>query len=77
MKNIIRESVTRILHEDLKMRKVSAKMVLKHLTYEYKEKRNNIWSDIMKRFTVDPEFGTVITCHETRVFEYDLETSQK
>ena len=53
--NIDRETIRKILTEDLQMTKVCAKMVPKNLTCEQKMNRKDICSDIMERFTDDPE----------------------
>jgi hypothetical protein len=46
-----RERVRQILHDQLNMRKVCAKMVPKNLTQVHKDNRKNIYSDIMERIT--------------------------
>jgi hypothetical protein len=49
MVNMDKEKVRQILHEQLNMRKVCAKMVPKNITQEQKDNRKNICSDIMER----------------------------
>ena len=76
--NIDRETIRKILHEDLQMTKVCAKMVPKNLTPEQKANRKNICSDIMERITEDPELiEKVVTCDETWIFQYDPETKRQ
>lgn len=78
LSNIDRETVRKILHEDLKMTKVCAKMVPKNLTPEQKENRKNICIDIMQQLAADPGLlEKVVTCDETWIFQYDPETKRQ
>nr|CAH7723473.1 unnamed protein product [Callosobruchus chinensis] len=78
LSNIDRETVRKILHEDLKMTKVCAKMVPKNLTLEQKENRKNICIDIMQQLEADPGLlEKVVTCDETWIFQYDPETKRQ
>jgi len=61
--NINRETVRKILTEDLEMRKVCAKMVPKELTEEQEQRRVTICQDLLKR--QDDILGHVITGDET------------
>ena len=61
--NINRETVRKILTEDLEMRKVCAKMVPKELTEEQEQRRVTICQDLLKR--QDGILGHVITGDET------------
>jgi len=70
--NIDRETVRKILTEDLDMRKVCAKMVPKELTEEQKQRRVTICQDLSER--QDDILGHVITGDETCVYQYDPET---
>jgi len=70
--NIDRETVRKILTEDLDMRKVRAKMIPKELTEEQKQRRVTICQDLLER--QDDILGRVITCDETWVYQYDPET---
>jgi hypothetical protein len=63
-----------ILHDQLNMKKVCAKMVPKNLTQEQKDNRKNICSDIMERITEPDVLENVITHDETWIFQYDSET---
>jgi len=47
--NIDRETVRKILTEDLDMRKVCSKMVPKELTEEQERRRTSIFQDILER----------------------------
>ena len=69
--NIDRETVRKILTEDLDMRKVCAKMVPKELTEEQKPRRVTICQDLLER--QDDILGCVITGDETWVYQYDHE----
>ena len=69
--NIDRETVRKILTEDLDMRKVCAKMVPKELTEEQKQRRVTICQDLLER--QDDILGCVITGDETWVYQYNPE----
>jgi len=69
--NIDRETVRKILIEDLDMRKVCAKMVPKELNEEQKQRRVTICQDLLER--QDDILGHVITVYETWVYQYDPE----
>jgi predicted nucleotidyltransferase len=72
MVNMVKETVRQILHDQLNMRKVSAKMVPKNLNQEQKDNCKNICSDITERITEQPDvLEKVITCNETWIFQYD------
>jgi len=73
--NINRETVKKILTEDLNMRKVCAKMVPKELTEEQKQRRVTICQDLLER--QDDILGCVITGDETWVYQYDPEMKQQ
>ena len=73
--NIDRETVRKILTEDLDMRKVCAKMVPKEHTEEQKQRRVIICQDLLER--QDDILGRAITGDETWVYQYDPETKQQ
>ena len=73
--NIDRETVRKILAEDLDMRKVCAKMVPKELTEEQKQRRVTICQDLLER--QDDILGHVITGDETWVYQYDPEMKRQ
>ena len=73
--NIDRETVRKILTEDLDMRKVCAKMVPKELTEEQKQRRVTIFQDLLER--QDDILGRVTTDDETCVYQYDPETKRQ
>jgi len=64
--NIDRETVTKILTEDLDMRKVCAKMVPKELNEEQKQRRVTICQDLLER--QDNILVRVITGDDTWVY---------
>ena len=70
--NIDRETVRKILTEDLDMRKVCSKMVPKELTEKQKQRRVTICQDLLEM--QDDILGRVITGDETWVYQYDPET---
>jgi len=73
-----RESVQRILREELNMRKVCAKMVSKVLSDEQKERRKELCLDLLQRIENEPDLlNSIITCDETWIFTYDLETKRQ
>jgi len=73
--SIDRETVGKILTEDLHMRKVWAKMVPKELTEEQKQRRVTICQDLLER--QDDILGRVIIGDETWVYQYDPETKRQ
>ena len=73
--NIARETVRKILTEDLDMRTVCAKMVPKELTEEQKQRRVTICQDLLER--QDDILGHVVTGDETWVYQYEPETKQQ
>ena len=73
--NTDRETVRKILTEDLDMRKVCAKMVPKKVTEEQKQRRVTICKDVLER--QDDILGCVITGDETWVYQYDPEMKQQ
>ncbi|KAL4083729.1 hypothetical protein QTP88_029045 [Uroleucon formosanum] len=78
MVNIDRESVRKILVENLNIKKVCAKMVPKNLTIDQKFNRKEICSDTLKIIKDDPSFiNNIITCDETWIFTYDPETKRQ
>jgi histone-lysine N-methyltransferase SETMAR len=75
---LARESVRKILTEELHMRKVCAKMVPKVLTEEQRERRKTLSSDLLQRIADEPDLlKSVITCDETWIFTYDPETKRQ
>jgi len=70
--NIDRETIRKILTEDLDMRNACAKMVPKELTEEQNQRRVTIHQDLLER--QDDILGHVITGDETWVYQYDPET---
>jgi len=73
-----RDSVWKIITEDLGMRKICAKMVPKLLTDEQKDRRLQVCKDILERLDTEPDLlRRVITGDESWVFEYDPETKRQ
>jgi histone-lysine N-methyltransferase SETMAR len=69
--NLNRESVRRILREELNMRKVCAKMVPKMLSDEEKERRKELCLDLLQRIEDEPDLlNSIITCDETWIFTF-------
>ena len=67
----------KILTEDLRMRRVTAKFVPCLLTAEQKDDRVSICTDLRDRAQNDPNFmSSVITGDECWVYGYDPETKQ-
>jgi hypothetical protein len=78
MINIDKETVRQILHNNLNMNKVCAKMVPKILSQDQKDNRKNICSDILQMINEQPNLlENVITCDEPWIFQYDSETKRQ
>lgn len=78
MINIDKETVRQILHNNLNMNKVCAKMVPKNLSQDQKDNRKNICSDILQMINEQPNLlENVITCDDTWIFQYDPETKRQ
>lgn len=76
--NADKETVRRILHDELNMKKVCAKLVPKNLTPEQKLVRHQICSDVLERLVEEPGLlEKIITCDETWIFQYDVETKRQ
>jgi len=73
--NLDRDTVRKILTEDLDMRKVCAKMVPKVLNEEQKQGRVTTCQDLLER--QDDILGRVITGDETWVYQEDPETKRQ
>ena len=73
--NMDRETVRKIITEDLDMRKVCANVVPKEITQEQKQRKVTICQDFLER--QDDILGRVITGDETWVYEYDPETKRQ
>jgi len=64
--------------EELNMRKVCAKMVPKLLSDEQKECHKELCLDLLQHIENEPGLlNSIITCDETWVFTYDLETKRQ
>ena len=72
--NMNREMVRQIVKEDLRMRKISAKMVPRILTHNQKKRRFHSSSDLLRNAEM---FDRVITSDETWCFQYDPETKRQ
>jgi orotate phosphoribosyltransferase-like protein len=69
--NVDKETVRQILTENLKMKKVCAKMVPKNLSEDQKLNRE----EMLEKIEEVPDFlNSVVTCDETWLFQYDPET---
>lgn len=76
--NADKETVRKILHDELNMNKVCAKLVPKNLTPDQKLVRQQICSDFLERLDEEPELmENIITCDETWIFQYDVETKRQ
>jgi histone-lysine N-methyltransferase SETMAR len=72
--NVNKETVRQILTENLKMKKVCAKMVPKNLSEDQKLNREEMCQNVLEK-TEDLDFlNSVVTCEETWLFQYDPET---
>ncbi|XP_041369571.1 protein GVQW3-like [Gigantopelta aegis] len=78
MLSMNKESIRKILIEDLSMRKVCAKLVPKRLTNEQKQKRVDICTDLLDRTEQEANLlDSVITRDESWVFQYDRKVKDK
>ncbi|VVC33880.1 Hypothetical protein CINCED_3A006513 [Cinara cedri] len=76
--NADKEMVRKILHEELHMIKVCAKLVPKNLTPDQKFLRQQTCSDFLEKLKEDPGLmKNIITCNETWIFLYDVETKRQ
>ena len=67
-----------IVTEDLAMKRVAAKIVLKLLMAEQKQLRVEVSQDTLDSTNSDLDFmNTIITGDESWVYEYDLETKSQ
>ena len=73
------ERVGSIIHEDLDMRKLSAKWVPKYLNVDQKHQRCQSSEQILEFFRPDPNdfVSRLLTMDETRLYHYDTETKQQ
>jgi len=76
---ISRERVGSIVHEDLDMRKLSAKWVPKCLNADQKRQRCQSSEQILEFFRRDPNdfLSRLVTMDETWLYHYDPETKQQ
>jgi len=71
-------SIHAILSDDLKMRRVNAKFVPRHLTKDQVECRMMLAGDLFEKNTQGPSFLTkIVTGDGSRMFAYDPETKMK
>jgi hypothetical protein len=76
--NADKETVRKILHDKLNMKKVCAKMVPKKLTLDQKLFCQQICSDFLVRIDEELELmENIITCDETWISQYDVETKRQ
>ena len=76
--SIGRDAVWKILTENLKMRKLWAKMVPKILSEYQRQRRFTVCQDITERLEAEPDLlNSVITGDKTWVFKYDPETKRQ
>ncbi len=77
--HINKETIRRMLHEDLNMRKICAKMVPKILTADQKQLRMEICNDLLSRIESNGRdwLQNVVTGDESWIFEYDPETRRQ
>jgi len=77
--DISRERVWAIIHEDLDMKKLSAKWVPKCLNADQKRQRCSRLGNFWNFFRRDPNdfLSRLVTMDETWLYHYDLETKQQ
>jgi len=76
---ISRERVGSIIHEDLDMRKLSAKWVPKCLNADQKRQRCQSSEQLLEFFRRDPNdfLSRLVTIHETWLYHHDPKTKQQ
>jgi len=76
---ISRERVGSIIHEDLDMRKLSAKWVPKCLNADQKRQRYQSSEQLPEFFRLDPNdfLSRLVTMDETWLYHYEPETKQQ
>jgi len=76
---ISRERVGSIIHEDLDMRKLSAKWDPKCLNADQKRQRCQLSEQLLEFFRRDPNdfLSRLVTMDETWLYQYDPETKQQ
>ena len=75
--NADKETVGQILPVELNVTKVCAKMVPKNLSLDQKLARQQVCSDFLERLKEKPGLmGNIITCDDTWIFHYDVETKR-
>ena len=76
---ISRERVRSIIHEDLDVRKLSAKWVPKCLNADQKRQRCQSYEKLLEFFRRNPNgfLSRLMTMDETWLYHYDLETKQQ
>ncbi|VVC44420.1 Hypothetical protein CINCED_3A020187 [Cinara cedri] len=76
--NADKETVRKILHEELHMTKVCAKLVPKNLTPDQKFLRQQVCSDFLEKLKENPGLmKNIIACDETWIYQYDVETKRQ
>ena len=77
--DISRERVGSIIHEDLDMRKLSAKLVQKCLKVDQKRQRCQSYEQLLQFFRRDPSdfLSRLLTMDKTWLYHYDPETKQQ
>ena len=77
--HINKESIRQMLHDELNMRKICAKMVPKILSFEQKHVRKSICEDLINRIQTEGRdwMKYIVTGDETWIFEYDPETRRQ
>ena len=72
------ERVWRIIMEDLGMKKICAKMVLRLLNEGQKKQHVQVYQDILEQLKTEPNLlKRVVTGDESWIFEYDLLTKRQ
>jgi hypothetical protein len=76
--NVDKGTVRQILIENLKMKKVCAKMVPKNLSKDQKLNREEMCQNVLEKIEENPDFlNSVVTSDETWLFQYEPETKRQ
>ena len=76
--NVSVRTVHTIIHEELKMRKICAKVVPKVLREDQEERRCHDNREMVELINSDPAvFDSLVTCNESWIYFYDPETKRQ
>ena len=72
-----RYAIIRIIHEELKMRKICVKFVPRVLKEDQKERRCHDSREMVELINSDPALDTLVTCDKSWIYCYDPATKRQ